>query len=148
MGLVKQKTYVEFPQEWNAVLRDSRSKPSLFKVISCEDQSIFKSWTKFLADIYMTKCLFSTRLVRELTVTKNHPPMMIHRDSYNGREIENVVIKQKRKRLSLPEKYFLLPTLAYDGPIAIPKAKFEDLQHLKRFCSQKAQAFFTAIPHC
>lgn len=58
MGLVNQKTYVELPQEWNAVLRDSRTKPSFFKVISCEDQSIFKSWT----DIYKTKCPFLTKL--------------------------------------------------------------------------------------
>ncbi|XP_039290187.1 uncharacterized protein LOC120352657 [Nilaparvata lugens] len=65
MGLINQKTRVELPSEWNSVVESARAKPSPFKVVSCDDQKIFKAWSKFLSDIYVKKCPFKSRPVRE-----------------------------------------------------------------------------------
>lgn len=147
MGLVNQKSVVELPSEWNEVLENSRSKPTPFKVISCENQEIFRSWTTFLSPLYTKMCPFKTRPVRQLKIVRHHPRMILHRQTYNGKNEESVVIKPKRKQISLPEGCFHLPELAYDGPIPISKAKFDDIQHLKKFCSVKAQKYFEALPH-
>lgn len=149
MGLINQKTRVELPNEWNSVVENSRSKPSPFKVISCEDQTVFKAWTKFLSDIYVKKCPFKSRPVRELSVVDYHPRMVLHRSSFNGPQTESVVIKakRKRKRRSLEEGCFEMPTILYTEKIPVSKPKFQDLQVLKKFCSEEAQHYFDTLPH-
>lgn len=147
MSLVNQKSVVELPSQWNEVLQNSRNKPRPFKVISCDNQEIFRSWTTFLSPLYVKQCPFKTRPVRKLKIVRHHPRMILHRQTYNGMDDESVVTKPKRKILSLPEGCFHLPELAYDGPIPVPKAKFDDLQHLKKFCSVKAQKFYASLPH-
>lgn len=147
MGLINQKTRVEVPNEWNTVVENTRFKPSPFKVVSCEDQTIFKAWTNFLMEIYIKKCPFKTQPVREIFVVDNHPRMMLHRSSYNGPHTESVVIEAKRKRASLEEGCFYLPPRLYFEKLPISEAKFKDLQHLKKFCSEKAQQYFTNLPY-
>lgn len=147
MGLINQKTRVELPKEWNTVVENSRSKPSPFKVVSCEDQTVFKDWTKFLSDIYVKKCPFKSRPVREMSVVDYHPRMILHRSSFNGPQTESVVIQAKRKRLSLREGCFELPPRLYTEKLPISQAKYQDLQQLKNFCSEEAQQYFNNIPH-
>uniref|UniRef100_A0A6P7GF72 Uncharacterized protein LOC114341656 n=1 Tax=Diabrotica virgifera virgifera TaxID=50390 RepID=A0A6P7GF72_DIAVI len=147
MDLINQKSVVETPSEWNEIIEHSRSKPTPFRVISCENQEIFKSWTKFLSPLYIKSCHFKTRPVRQLSIVSHHPRMMLHRQTVNGLNEESIVTKPKRKQISLPEGCFHLPELAYCGLLPLNKAKFDDIQHLKKFCSVKSQAYFDALPH-
>lgn len=117
------------------MVKNSRTKPKNFEVICCENQELFKSWTEFLSGIYVKKCPFKSRPVREIKFVREHPRMALHRDSYNGSFTQSVIIKPLRKQLSLPEGLFHLPPLAYDRPIPITRQKYQDLQHLKQFCS-------------
>lgn len=57
------------------------------------------------------------------------------------------MIKPKRKLLSLKEGYFMLPDTLYIGTLPISQQKYDDLQHLKKFCSQEAQSYFNNLPH-
>ena len=142
MGLINQKTIVELPNEWNKVVQNARVNPDPFEVIPCDNQVIFKSWTCFLSPLYLNKCPFATRPVREFTIVDNHPRMMIHRNKYFGPRTETVVTSPKRRIPTLPSGQFKLPPM-----ISISKAKYEDLQHLKKFCSKKAQDFFDSLPY-
>lgn len=45
MGLANQKSHAEIPEDWRAVLRNSRTKPSPFIVIDCH-QEMFKHCSK------------------------------------------------------------------------------------------------------
>lgn len=147
MGIINQKSHVELPSEWNEVVKNARVKPAPFKVVSCEDQLIFKAWTTFLSTIYIPKCPFKTRPIKVLKITENHPRMILHRSTYNGPLNESVVIKPKRKLLSLEEGYFMLPNILYNDKLPISKPKHADLQHLKKFCSYEAQEYFSTLPH-
>lgn len=147
MGLINQKSVVETPSEWNEVIENSRSKPTPFRVISCENQDIFKSWTKFLSPLYTKMCPFKTRPVLQLSIVSHHPRMMLHRHTFNGKHEESIVTKPKRKHISLPEGCFHLPELAYCGLLPLKKAKYDDIQHLKKFCSVKSQSYFDTLPH-
>lgn len=51
MSLIKQTSYVEVPNEWRDVIKNSRAKPFPFKVINCT-QEMFKAWTQFLSPMY------------------------------------------------------------------------------------------------
>lgn len=146
MGIINQKSLVELPNEWNIVIEDARKKPGPYKVIPCDDQLIFRSWTNFLSRIYFKKCPFASRPIRELSVTEEHPRMIIHRDTYNGHSTQTVILPPKRKVPALPEGQFHLPLLAYEGKLPISRAKYEDLQHLKTFCREEAQEFFVNLP--
>lgn len=146
MGLVNQKSLVELPQQWNDVVQSSRSKPKLFVVINCENQNIFKGWTSFLSTYYVKKCPFKSRPIREIKIVKEHPQMIIHRSSYNGSFEQSIVTIPKRKQLSLPEGQFYLPPFAYDGLLPISKSKYDDLQHLKKFCSLNNQEYYNKVP--
>lgn len=142
MGLINQKSYVELPDQWNDVIINSRRKPKPFKVVSCEDQNIFRSWTDFLSGIYLKKSPFHTRPIKELQIVSEHPRTIQHRDSYNGPMISSVVLPPRRKTLTLPSGEFRLPCLKYEAPVPISKQKYEDLQHLRRFCSEEAREFY------
>lgn len=146
MGLINQRTNLELPEDWNSVLRDARVKPAPFVVIECDNQtSLFKQWTQFFSTVYTQKCPFPSRPVRELIITENHPRMKIHRPTYSGPEFQSIVIPPKRKRLTLPAGQFRLPEMKYSNKLPIPKKKYDDLQHLKQFCSQRAQNYYTAL---
>ncbi|KAK5650194.1 hypothetical protein RI129_001223 [Pyrocoelia pectoralis] len=67
MGLINQKACVELPCGWNEQITSTRVKPSPFQVISCEDQGPFRSWTTFLAQLFLKKCPFESRPIKELT---------------------------------------------------------------------------------
>ncbi|KAJ8942179.1 hypothetical protein NQ318_002852 [Aromia moschata] len=80
--LINQQTKVELPEEWCEVFRTSR-KPSPFNVEQV-DQTYFRSWTTFLSKRYKRICPFPSRPIRELKVVKEHPGLIVHRDTYNG----------------------------------------------------------------
>jgi hypothetical protein len=62
MGLANQKSHAEIPEDWRAVLRNSRTKPSPFIVIDCHQQ-IFKHCSNFLNPLYKKTCPIPTRPV-------------------------------------------------------------------------------------
>lgn len=71
---------------------------------------------------------------------------LIRNTCYNA-ETEVRTKKPKRQRMSLPEGSFHFLQLAYDGPTPNSKAKFDDVQHLKKFCSVKAPKLYEALAH-
>lgn len=164
MGLINSKAFVELPSGWDDHIRNARVKPSPFKVISCEDQTIFRSWSHHLKDYYIPKCPFESRPVRELVIKKEEPRMIDHRDAYNGGFISSVVVPTKKKQTikkgkavtkksknagnavrvlpDLPSGQFELPNLKYENRIPINIKKYQNLQDLKRFCSVEAQIYF------
>lgn len=81
MGLINQKSFVEFPDDWINDIANSRMKPSLFTVMKC-DQSVFLAWTSFFEDLnFVEKCPFKSRPVREMEVSSLKPKMILVRDS-------------------------------------------------------------------
>ncbi|CAH1113450.1 unnamed protein product [Psylliodes chrysocephalus] len=98
MGLINFKANVEFPSGWDDHVRNARVKTSPFKVISCEDQKIFRSWTDHLKSYYILKCPFESRPIRELLIKKEEPRIIDHRGSYNGGFISSVVVLTKKKQ--------------------------------------------------
>lgn len=74
--------------------------------------------------------------------------MTIHQPTYNGAENKSVIIKLKIKLLPFADGCFHVPSVSYDGPLPITKAKYEmDLQDLKTLCSEEAQKYFKELPH-
>ncbi|KAK5647988.1 hypothetical protein RI129_002880 [Pyrocoelia pectoralis] len=115
MGLINQKACVELPSDWNEQITSARVKPSPFQVINCEDQGLFRSWTTFLAQLFLKKCPFESRPIKELAVSLGIPRMIQHRETYNGIYTSSVVVPPKRKRENfsgLPGQ-FELPNLRY-----------------------------------
>ncbi|KAK4887815.1 hypothetical protein RN001_004086 [Aquatica leii] len=151
MGLIDQKACVELPSGWNEQITLARVKPSLFQLISCEDQGLFRSWITFLAKLFFKKCPFESRPIKELTVSLGIPRMIQHRETYNGSYTSSVVVPPKRKRENfsglLPGQ-FELPNLKYSERVPITVKKYRNLQHLKRFCEDaSANAYYENIPY-
>lgn len=116
-GLINQKSRVEVPEEWYEVFKMARNKPSPFNVEKVT-QSYFQGWTVFLLRRYRRTCPFRSRPIKELKIVKEHPRLILHRDSYNGSWESSVVIDAKFKlvgKKNLKEGEFELPDFLYKG---------------------------------
>lgn len=121
-GLINQKSRVEVPEEWYEVFKMARNKPSPFDVEKVT-QSYFQSWTAFLLQRYRRICPFPSRPLRELKIVKEHPRLILHRDSYTGNWESSVVIDAKFKLMGkqkLKEGEFQLPDSLYKGKKSSP----------------------------
>lgn len=100
----------------------ARNKPSPFDVEKVT-QSYFQSWTAFLLQRYRRICPFPSRPLRELKIVKEHPRLILHRDSYTGNWESSVVIDAKFKLMGkqkLKEGEFQLPDSLYKGKKSSP----------------------------
>ncbi|CAH1099014.1 unnamed protein product [Psylliodes chrysocephalus] len=73
-GLVNQKTRTETPSDW---------KPTPF-VVEDVQQNYLRSWTKHLQLLYLKKCPFPIRPLREIEFSAEHPRLAFYRNSYFG----------------------------------------------------------------
>lgn len=115
VGLVKQKTRVEHPKEWNNVFEAARCKPSPFDIVDVH-QNFFRTWTHHLDILYKKKCPFPSRPVRELIIEKEHPRLLRYRTAFNG-AWESAVIKDVKKKIpktNLGTGEFCLPDYSYE----------------------------------
>ena len=139
-GLINQKSVVEVPSQWVKVFRNSRVKPTPFKVIDCK-QELFIAWTKYLTPLFKKTSPFQTRPIKELFLSLEHPRTIKVRNSYNGTK-ESFVITNAKTRC--------LPTIApqklYEQLIPLPKKKFDQLQELKVFLSDPNQLYYENLP--
>lgn len=148
MGLIPRRTEAELPSDMRDVIRSARVKPSPFGVVDFGREN-FKDWGKFLSDRYVKKFTAKTRPIKEVRITQIKSRTIDHRCSYNGLYTSTVVTLPMTKRtqqlgaLSQPSE----PGPSYPQPIPVPKAKYEDLQVLKRFCRDDAQEFYSRLPH-
>ncbi|XP_068082416.1 uncharacterized protein [Anabrus simplex] len=154
MGLVNQKARIETPEDWAYVFSTARENPSPFQVrllhsseepfatSSAISDFIFAKWTVHLSQFYKKK--FPTRPIREIVLDNNDRGIKFH-CTYTGEWTDQEMISRTQKQL--PKGQFFLPGHSYStGSIPISKAKYDDLQHLAKFCGPKAQAFFQALP--
>lgn len=159
MALINQKAKTEVPDDWNTIFSTSRENPSPFNVMQC-DQEIFRNYSQFLSGSYKSKCPVPTRDIREL-VYQASMPVMYYRNAYNGVMSNTIVAATKPTakkkavrgrgrektekgivRLTSQDK----PEQLYNGRLQIKKAKYNDIQVLSKFCSEKAQRFFANLP--
>lgn len=147
MGLINQKSRVEIPNEWNEVIRAARRKPSPFHVVEVQQDFIY-NWTSYFKNPFKKKCPFQTRPVTEIKFCQEHPRTVNIRTTYNGQWESYDVIDKAFIKGGLEIFHKENPHLLYDNKIPVPRAKFEDLQVLKRFCSESAQEFYNALPYC
>ncbi|KAJ8912399.1 hypothetical protein NQ315_013465 [Exocentrus adspersus] len=82
-GLINQKSEVDVPQQWVEVFKNAGCKPRPFDVVECK-QDMFFAWTDFLAPTYKKKCPLSTRPLREIRISHEHPRTIETRENYNG----------------------------------------------------------------
>ncbi|XP_069687825.1 uncharacterized protein [Periplaneta americana] len=143
MRLINTKAVAEVPMDWVRIVVQARCKPKPFDVVLV-NQDMIGSWESFLQQKYWRKCPFLTRPIREAIITKEHPRLIQHRDTYNGAWISSVLRASLRIREQQSEEY---PCPAYRGPLVISKEKYQDLQILKEFCGHEARVFYTNLPH-
>lgn len=136
MGLINQKANIDLPREWWAVFKSARQSPTPFVVIECK-RDMFLQFTNFLKPGFKPKCPIPTRPIRELVTNKSHPTYVSFRDSFNGTYETGVITSNTRLPLSISAI-----KQSYPGPVAIKKAKYDDLQVLKRFCVPNARPFY------
>ncbi|XP_046678028.1 uncharacterized protein LOC124365935 [Homalodisca vitripennis] len=151
MGLVNTKSKAELPSDWIEVFENARKNPFPFKVVSIDNQ-FCRQWTKFLDTLYMKKCPFATRTIKELKISKegngNEQKLMLRSSYYAAWDKCSILPKKKTHSSTVcAENEFLMPEKSYDGPLPIKKAKYNDLKDLKIFCSSAAQEYFTNLPH-
>lgn len=117
MGLINCKARAELPEDWVEIFSAARCKPTPFNVERV-DMSLVRDWNTFLEPIYIKKCPFMSRPIRELKVSQLHPRIIEHRDSYNGMWTSSIVTQNRRKRQNEPvlaPNEFLFPNKAYNG---------------------------------
>lgn len=144
-GLLNQKADAEVPADWWNELRKAREKPQPFKVIECE-RSLFKKVTAYITStkLYKNTCPFPTRPVREFLCSNEFNHQLVHyRDSWNGQFSSAVILNRGKKPESNPREM----CRSRMTPIPLKKAKYVDLQSLKRFCSETAQIFYDSLTH-
>lgn len=152
MGLIPRRSAAETPSDWRDVIQSARVKPSPFEVVAFERRH-FKEWGKFLSSKYTKKFSEKTRPIREVRVTQSKSRTIDHRSTYTGAFTSTVVtprVKSHKKNLDCQQLPLQLPTepeASYPRPIPISKAKYDDLQVLKKFCRVDAQEFYTSLPH-
>lgn len=175
MALVNQKTPAETPSQWNEAFETARSKPTPYKVIDM-DLNMFRKWTDFLSPLYVEKCPFPVRPIKEIQIgLKVSLNSIEYRNSYNGAWYSSAVVegsckKKKKKNKSreateqdrgekltaykhaanhLQTGEFLLPNVSSEEPLKISQAKFKDLQDLKHLCGPAGKKFLDSLmPAC
>jgi len=143
MGLISTKGTVETPDDWRDRILNSRVHPSPFVVKNC-DQSMFKSYSKYLKPDYKNSCPFATRPIKDFIVTENRPNEVLCRYNYNG-TFEPCTIKKKITK-NRTRRNSQLQAL-YSGPLPLNIKKYNDIQSLVRFCSRKAAEYFSNLSH-
>lgn len=122
MGLVNTKTRTEVPEDWVNVFENARAKPEPFVVIKdIKDDKVIRDWHTFLTPLYIKKCTFKTRPIRELKFEADHPRFAIYRQSYNGAWVSSLMTnRQSMRTLELQRQFveqgeFLHPQSVYQG---------------------------------
>lgn len=146
MSFINQKANVELPEEWREVIRNSRTKPTPFGVINC-DQTLFKSWSNFLKPFYKPKCPFPTRAVRCIKILQDE--FINYRNTFFGNYMKKNVMWQspaRGKNKGKPQTRCQL-IYSYDSPLPVSTAKYNDLKHLAKFLvNPQAARFYTSLP--
>lgn len=140
MALVKTSSRAEIPDDWRKVIGEARQKPRPFIVIPLDGDEFFKI-SVMVKPLFKATCPVPTRPLREVLFSTTHPRLMQYRENWNGPFLSAVMSLPAEKRpRAAPEMEPL-----YTGQLPISQAKFQDLQVLKRFCSPRAQEFFTQL---
>ena len=142
MSHVNQKTKAQIPSDWEDAIRTAKKNPAPYNVISM-DKGMFLKFTEGLKPKFRATCPIPTRPVRELRIDENQPQVFLHRDKWIGPFLTAVVVRGRRKNTPDPD---VLLTCAYKGRLPLSKAKFQDLQVLKKFCHPKNLEFFETLP--
>lgn len=148
MSLVNSHAYTETPDDWRDVLRNSRIKPSPFKVINCKDEVNFQTWTAFLSQSYIQKCPMPTRSIRVMTIDKKEPRFISHKSNYFGKYLKAVVVPSQSQQSRRKKKRMDATALKklYEGPLPIKAAKLKDLLHLTQFLAiPDARSFYQTL---
>lgn len=143
MALVNQKAKVEVPDDWKLVYTSARRNPSPYHVVTMTGTA-FLNIASHIKSHYKTACPVQTRPLKEVTFSKAHPQLIQYRDSWNGPFLSSHIIKQTGQKQRAVQTG--LASL-YRERLPIKKAKFDDLQKLKRFCSPSSMHFFDNLPH-
>lgn len=136
MALINVKSPCEVPEQWREVFRNARKNPEPFIVIDSTKQ-FFHAWNEYLRPLFISKCPFPTRPVREIQVTIEQPGQLLYRPLFEGRWSKSTVIQQSVSN-ECPQQLHL-----HQLPISIPK--FNDLQYLKRFCGPEGKEFIDQL---
>ncbi|XP_031330335.1 uncharacterized protein LOC116161205 [Photinus pyralis] len=148
MGLINTKTRVELPKDWVQVFKTARVKPSPFKIEEVENHDV-RDWSAFLNPLYVKKCPFQSRPIKELEIRKEHPRMLFYRETYNGMWISSIITQTRRKQLRGPplaDNEFYYPPRAYLEKIPLTRDKYDNLQELKRFCDVSTFSYYENLP--
>jgi len=141
MNAVDCKSDVDLPSGWVDVFRNARKNPTPFNVIPLNAAS-FLNYTAHLKPRYKSTCPFKTRPMRQLFISASeNKRAVLHRDSWNGVYQASIVCKPSRARHLPP----LTPINTTSLPIS--KAKYEDLQVLKRFCAVENKNFYDNLKY-
>lgn len=156
MSLIQQKSYVEVPDEWREVIRNSREKPSPYIVVDCK-REMFKGWTDFLKPKYQRQCPMPTRPIRCIKFEKTTPRFVHHRSNYSGSYFGNEIMKKtqlkktkatRKDQNKSQEIVYTEPKKLYDKPLPISQAKYNDLQCLKQFLiTTEAKHFYENLSY-
>ncbi|GFV49314.1 uncharacterized protein TNCV_685611 [Trichonephila clavipes] len=92
MSLINIKSYTETPDDCRDVIKNSRIKPSPFRVIDCAKEVKFETWTDFLSSIYVRKCPMQTRPIRVLKIDQKEPRFVIHKPNYFGSYLKQLLL--------------------------------------------------------
>ncbi|XP_050308360.1 uncharacterized protein LOC126744845 [Anthonomus grandis grandis] len=79
-----------------------------------------------------------------IKITKEHPRLVFHRDTYIGLWNSSVIVPPRKKRITgppLPDGQFYHPPVATFDDTPIPLEKYKDLQNFKKFCTPESQLF-------
>ena len=145
MSHVDQRARVELPKEWFEVFRDSTKTPSPMNVIQ-PDKTDFIQFTSGLKPHFRATCPFQTRPIRDAKIEFEKPGLIFYRKNYHGAYKSSPVLKRARKcvKNTTPKNFAFKKS--YSGPLKISKAKFQDLQVLKKFCRNQCHEFYDALP--
>lgn len=117
MGILNGKFRAEIPDDWCKHIEAARLRPTPFLVEEV-DRCLIRNWKDFLSSMYVKKCPFATRPIRQLKITKEHPRLVFHRDTYNGLWNSSAIVPPRRKRITgppLPDGQFYHPPVAIFG---------------------------------
>lgn len=116
MASINQKKWVELPQDWIDEIESARAKPSPFHVVEVEREFI-RDWSACLDELYVKKCPFPSRPVRELVAIRQHPRFLKHRSTFHGHWDAHVINDPKTlpKDQPLTQGEFFLPDCAHKG---------------------------------
>jgi hypothetical protein len=141
MSIVDCKTNVDLPSGWEMVFKNARTKPTPFNVVSM-DKTMFFGFSNFLKPGYRATCPMKTRPIRELLIHHSEDRKTVqHRSSWNGVYESSVIAKPQQPRFAQHPKQL------YSEVLPIKRAKYDDLQVLKRFCSVENQQFYDMLVH-